>query len=276
MSDMPESDLSPRLSRREAVAGIAAGLLLAVVAWLSSGAPTTFLAGHLSPEAAAAARNAMPVAAAALPTATATPLPPTDCVAPASTIAQVGFDPYAILARRRPDVLWYFGKNGWDPATQCLGIYDRWTKDGAGGTTPTTPAAFVKAQGWAPAAPVPTPAPPADCVAPAAEAAKLGFDPYRILALHRPDVLNTYAANGWKPDTQCVALFDNWLQHPDGGPKTSAAAFVLAKGWATPRTPIAGRTPAPTATPVGSGAATERAAAAPATTPPTPTPTAPS
>lgn len=255
------SDLSPRLSSREAFVGVTAGLLLALVAWLSSGAPTAFLASHLSPDAAATARSAVPVAAAALPTATATPLPPTDCVAPASTIASVGFDPYAILFQKRPDVLRFYASNGWSPASQCVAIYDNWTKAGAGGKQPTTPAAYVKAQGWAPSAPVPTPAPPADCVAPASEAARLGFDPYRLLALHRPDVLSLYQLNGWNPNTQCVKLFDNWLQHPDGGSATSAAAFVEAKGWAKAPT----RTAAPTST-VGATATTVPTASTPSAT----------
>jgi LysM repeat protein len=251
------ADLSPRLSRREAFAGVAAGLLLALVAWVSSGAPSAFLAGHLSPVAVDAARRSVPGAAAVLPTATVTPPPPTDCVAPAATVASIGFDPYAILLQKRPDVLQFYAQNGWNPAVQCVAIYDSWTNAGAGGKQPTSPAAYVKAQGWAPAAPVPTPAPPADCAAPANQVAQLGFDPYQILALHRPDVLNLYKLNGWNPDTQCVKLFDNWLQHPDGGPATSAAAFVEGKGWATAR--------AATARPTATAGATASAVPAPST-----------
>src|SRR6185312_1689674 len=120
------------------------------------------------------------------------------------TVASVGFDPYAILLQKRPDVLRFYAQNGWNPAIQCLAIYDDWAKGGAGGDQPTTPAAFVAAWGWAPSAPVPPPAPPADCAAPASETARLGYDPYRILASDRPDVLNFYQINGWNPDTQCV------------------------------------------------------------------------
>lgn len=244
------SDTEPRSSARlEAFAGIAAGIVLALVAWFGTGAPETFLNSHLSPNQATAARRAVPGAAAMLPTATPTPLPPTDCVASASVIGSAGFDPYVILLQKRPDVLHYYGQNGWNPATQCVAIYDDWTKGGAGGPTPTTPAAFVKAQGWAPAAPVATPAPPADCVAPTSESTQLGFDPYRLLALHRPDVLNLYQQNGWNPDTQCVKIFDNWLQHPDGGPATTAPAFVADKGWAAARTPPVTATPSVIASP---------------------------
>lgn len=237
------SDVLPKGSARtEAVAGIAAGIVLVLVAWFGTGTPSEFLSSHLSPNQATAVRQVVPGAAAVLPTTTATPLPPTDCVASATTVASVGFDPYAILLQKRPDVLRFYAQNGWNPAVQCAAIYDNWTKAGAGGKQPTTPAAFVKAQGWAPSAPVPTPAPSADCAAPASEVAKLGFDPYQLLALHRPDVLNLYKLNGWNPATQCVKLFDNWLQHPDGGPATSAAAFVVSKGWA--KGPASSVTPA--------------------------------
>jgi hypothetical protein len=247
------SDVSPRRSARaEAVAGIAAGIVLALIAWFGTGVPSAFLSSHLSPNQATAVRQVVPGAAAVLPTATPTPLPPTDCVAPASIIGSTGFDPYAILLQKRPDVLRFYAQNGWNPAVQCVAIYDNWTKAGAGGTQPTTPAAFVKAQGWAPAAPVATPAPPADCTAPASEVAQLGFDPYPLLALHRPDVLNLYKLNGWNPDTQCVKLFDDWLQHPDGGPPVSAAAFVVDKGWAKARVPAATATPEVTASPAAS------------------------
>ncbi|HEV7214905.1 MAG TPA: LysM domain-containing protein [Chloroflexota bacterium] len=285
------ADLSPRLSRREAFAGVAAGLLLALIAWVSSGAPSAFLSGHLSPDAADAARRSLPGAAAVLPTAAATPLPPTDCVAPATSIASIGFDPYAILLQKRPDVLAFYAQNGWNPAVQCIAIYDSWTKAGAGGKQSTPPAASVKAPGWAPAAPAPTPAPPADCAAPASEAAQLGFDPYQILALHRPDVLNLYKLNGWNPDTQCVKLFDNWLQHPDGGPPANAAAFVVGKGWATGHgpsvapisaasalplaTPSSSVTPAPAATPMATAVSSPTASPAPTfLVPPTLLPTA--
>ncbi len=176
-------------------------------------------------------------------------MPPADCTAPASTVASIGFDPYAILLQKRPDVLQYYRQNGWNPETQCVAIYDDWTKEGAGGKQPTTPVAYVKAQGWAPSAPVATPAPPADCAAPPSEVARLGYDPYRLLALHRPDVLNLYKLNGWKSDTQCVKLFDNWLQHPDGGPPMTAAAFVVAQGWAKAPTPSVQATPTVTNSP---------------------------
>lgn len=244
------SETPIRSDRLEAIIGILAGVLLALAAWISSGAPAQFLTSHLSSDQANVARSVIPAAAAVLPTPTATPRPPADCVAPATTVAQVGFDPYAILEKRRPDVLWFFAKNGWNPVTQCVAIYNSWAKGGAGGSTPTTVAAYVRAQGWAPLTPVPTPAPPADCAAPAAEVARLGFDPYRLLALHRSDVLTLYQANGWKPATQCVQLFDNWLQHPDGGPPTTAAAFVVAQGWAPRAGPTATPvSPTPTATP---------------------------
>lgn len=241
-------------ARSEAIAGIIVGLALAAAVWIGTGAPASWLSSHLSAGQESVARLALPGAAALLPTPTATPLPPTDCIAPASTIASLGFDPYAILVRKRPDVLYYYGHNGWNPESQCVAIYDSWTKQGAGGTQPTTPAAYVQAHGWAPAAPVPTPAPPADCTAPASEVARLGFDPYRILALHRPDVLNLYQLNGWQPDTQCVQLFDNWLQHPDGGPATTAAAFVVEKGWAKGQAPAGATTPRATATPTAASA----------------------
>jgi hypothetical protein len=229
----------------EAIAGILAGLVLAVAAWVGSGEASAFLVGHLSPQQADLARRVVPAAAEVLPTPTATPQLPTDCVAPAATIAQDGFDPYAILEQHRLDVLWFYAANGWNPATQCLAIYNNWTKNGAGGSTPTTPEAYVKAQGWAPVAAVPTPAPPPDCSAPASEVARLGFDPYRILALQRPDVLTLYQANGWNPATQCVQLFDDWLRHPDGGAPTTAAAFVLTQGWATAPGSRSPSTPSP-------------------------------
>ncbi|HEY8742055.1 MAG TPA: LysM peptidoglycan-binding domain-containing protein [Chloroflexota bacterium] len=235
--------------RQEATAGIIVGILLALAAWVGTGAPGAFLSSHLTVKQAAIARQAVPGAAAVLPTPTATPLPPADCQAPASIVASTGFDPYAILLQKRPDVLQYYRQNGWNPEVQCVAIYDDWTKGGADAKHPTTPAAYVKAQGWAPSAPVATPAPPADCAAPPTEIAQLGYDPYQLLALHRPDVLNLYQLNGWKPDTQCVKLFDNWLQHPDGGAPTTAAAFVVAQGWVNAPTPAAQSTPAVTSSP---------------------------
>jgi hypothetical protein len=231
-----------RAARREALAGVVAGLLLAFGAWLSTGRLTDMLTGHVPASTLAAARQNGGVAAL-LPTMTPTPAPPADCQAPAALIAQVGFDPYRILARERPDVLRYYAANGWDVGTRCTAIYDDWAAQGAGGKTPTTPAAYVIAQGWAPKTRLPTPTPLPSCVGPADETAKLGFDPYAILAVNRPDVLTTYAANGWKPASQCVAIFDNWLKHPDGGPAMTAAQFVESKGWA--RAPAATPTPSP-------------------------------
>jgi len=161
------------------------------------------------------------------PTAT----PPADCAAPASVIAQVGFDPYAILAERRPDVLSYYVANGWDAQNQCLLVYDDWVAHGAGSTVPTTVAAYVRREGWAPARHQPTPTPFPSCAAPAIEVSQLGFDPYAVLALHRPDVLRLYQANGWNAQTQCVAIFNNWLQHPDGKAPTTVVQFVESQGW---------------------------------------------
>ncbi|MCL4545083.1 MAG: hypothetical protein M1118_10885 [Chloroflexi bacterium] len=133
----------------------------------------------------------------------------------------------------------------WDAALGvCFGIVlviAAWAS--AGGASALLPSLVPAAQqeaarhiipGAAAALPTatPIPPPPADCVAPPGEAAKLGFDPYKILAGHRPDVLRFYAKNGWNPATQCVAIFNNWLQHPDGKPAQSAAQFVEAAGWA--------------------------------------------
>ena len=244
------SEFAPKSSvRQEATAGIIVGIVLALAAWLGTGVPGAFLSSHLTAEQAGIARQAGPVVAAILPTPTPTPAPPADCAAPASIVASIGFDPYAVLLQKRPDVLQFYAKNGRNPEVQCVAIYDNWTKQGAGGKQPTTPGNYVKAQGWAPAAPVGTPAPPADCAAPPSEVARLGYDPYRLLALHRPDVLNLYQLNGWKPATQCVKLFDNWLQHPDGGPPTTAAAFVVAQRWAKAPTPAVQSTPAVTISP---------------------------
>jgi len=154
------SESAPKSSaRKEATAGIIAGIVLTLAAWLGTGTPGAFLSSHLTAEQAGIARQAVPGAAAVLPTPTATPVPPADCTAPASTVASIGFDPYAILLQKRPDVLQYYRQNGWNPETQCVAIYDDWTKEGAGGKQPTTPVAYVKAQGWAPSAPVATPAP---------------------------------------------------------------------------------------------------------------------
>ena len=103
---------------------------------------------------------------------------------------------------------------------------------GIGGAFPGTP--LAAATPTATAVPTATPAPTptaAGCVAPPGEAAALGFDPYAILSQHRPDVLAFYAANGWDPVTRCVALFDDWLRHPDGGPPTTAARYVVEQGW---------------------------------------------
>jgi hypothetical protein len=68
---------------------------------------------------------------------------------------------------------------------------------------------------------------------------RLGFDPYQLLKSHRGDVLALYSQNTvkdgaghWNPVTDCVSIFNDWLQHPDGGPPTTAAAFVTSNGWA--------------------------------------------
>jgi LysM repeat protein len=187
-------------------------------------------------------------AVAAHPTLTLSPSPPADCAAAPALIAKVGFDPYAILAKRRPDVLAFYQKQGWNPATQCVAIYNNWTAHGAGGKTPTTPAVYVRAQGWAPVTPQPTPTPYPSCQAPAQEVKQLGFDPYLILQAHRSDVLQYYAANGWNPATQCVAIYNNWTAHGAGGKTpTTPAAYVQAQGWA-PK-PVSTPTPPPQATP---------------------------
>ena len=58
-------------------------------------------------------------------------------------------------------------------------------------------------------------------------------NPYGLLAAHRPDVLHFYTSSGWNPLTQCRQIYDDWLAHsPDGGPPTTAAAFVAHAGWA--------------------------------------------
>lgn len=238
------STAARRAVRREALIGVGIGLLLAFGAWVNTGEFASLLSGHAPAPILAAARQNGQIGAL-LPTVTPTPTPPADCRAPADVIARAGFDPYTILAQRRPDVLRFYEANGWDASTRCTAIYDDWTAQGAGGKTPTTPAAYVIAQGWAPTTRVPTPTPPPACAGPAALTAKLGFDPYAILAVNRPDVLTLYAANGWKPATQCVAIFDNWLKHPDGGPAMTAAQFVEKKGWAHAPKTAPSPTPAP-------------------------------
>jgi len=226
--------LSPS-ARREATVGILAGLILVATAWISSGA----LAQQLSPVSPAAAAA---VAAAVPAPATATPIPTSGCVSAADVIAKDGFDPYAILAQKRPDVLAYYIQNGWNPLSQCHGIFDDWARQDPDGNGTTAVLAYVKQKGWASGGPVPTPTPYPDCSAPPAEVARLEFDPYAILSLNRPDVLSLYARNpspdgngNWDPATQCVAIFDNWLKHPDGGPPATAAQFVQGQGWAPKR-----------------------------------------
>ena len=86
------------------------------------------------------------------PTPTPTPSPPpADCKAPADVVASVGFDPYAILVRARPDVLQFYMKNGWDPQTKCVAIYDDWLSHGEQGRPPSTAVAYVRDHGLAPA-----------------------------------------------------------------------------------------------------------------------------
>ena len=231
-----------RRSRRwhtEVVAGLLAGLLLGAVAWLESEPAGQRLGQHL-PGTLADAIGIPPAP---------TPIAAASCHAPATLVGRVGFDPYAILSTYRPDVLAYYAAYGWDPATRCTQIYDDWTGHIAPGA-PTTVVAYVEQQGWAPRAAQPTPTPQPGCHAPPAEVARLGFDPYQVLALHRPDVLDLYRHNpapggqgNWDPATQCVAIFDDWLQHPDGKPAMTAAQFVVASGWAT-----AGAAPTATAT----------------------------
>lgn len=200
--------------RRDAVVGILFGLVPATVIFLSA-----YTLGPFRP--------VVPIPTP-VPTVTATP----GCVAPSSLVASVGFDPYAILSQKRPDVLAFYAANGWNLTTRCTQALDDWTAHGAGGGAPTTPARYVRRQGWAPATRQPTPTPFAGCSGPPSLVARLGYDPYRLLGEHRPDVERLYAANGWKPATQCVQLFDDWLQHPDGGPPTTAAAYVTRQGWA--------------------------------------------
>ncbi len=211
--------------RREVVAGVLAGLVLTFAGWLDSHPIRLNLSRHLPPAAAAAI--GLPV--------TPTPLPVAGCIAPSGLIAAAGFDPYAVLSQKRPDVLAFYAANGWSPSTQCTQIYDNWTGHGAGDEAPTTPVAYVRLRGWVPRVAQPPPTPFAGCAGPPSLSARLGVDPYRLLAEHRPDVLAFYAANGWKPATQCVQLFDDWLKHPDGGPPATAAAFVVKQGWARAR-----------------------------------------
>ncbi|MGI8915751.1 MAG: hypothetical protein ACR2JY_18535 [Chloroflexota bacterium] len=67
---------------------------------------------------------------------------------PASCNTARNANMYVALARRRPDLLRFYAKNGWDAQTHCHQIDDKWLSHGPDGKPATTAAAFVAAPGW--------------------------------------------------------------------------------------------------------------------------------
>lgn len=74
--------------------------------------------------------------------------PEQDCRAPASVVSAAGFDPYQVLLRNRRDVLEFYAKNGWDPSTQCVQIYDDWLSHPEPGQKVVTAAEYVREHGF--------------------------------------------------------------------------------------------------------------------------------
>lgn len=73
--------------------------------------------------------------------------PEVDCKAPPSVVATYGFDPYQVLLRSRRDVIEFYAKNGWDPATQCVQIYDDWVSRQDPGQKTVAAGAYVRDHG---------------------------------------------------------------------------------------------------------------------------------